>query len=470
MHSTETTWVQETLGHAQLGDRRRTARLVKIATAVARRPSGVLLHAMPTSAEREAAYRFVESKHIRVDAIAGAIFEAGALRAREHARVVVAVDQATLSITDRSNTKGLGRTGGRKSTSRRGLEVMSGIAIAPGREVLGLVGQAWHARSDAGSPPRKQDLRPIEARESGLWMRCIRGAIDMLQKHAPTTRAWFQLDRGADVNHVLQALHEQKADFTVRSVHARRLVSGPRLHDAARRSPLLGRVQTTIVDSHAPAGIARLRTAVLALRARPVSMPMHNVHGTRRGTLDLHIVHVREVTRSRRGRGLEWFLLTNVAASSLEAAHEVVEAYRHRWVIEEFHRAWKRGLCDVESSQLRSAAAFQRWATILAAVAQRAERLKTLSRRSPEQSALVELTRHELDAVFLLTKTYLKKQAPPPGAEISLGEAVEMIAFIGHYTGRKNSGGPPGATVIGRGLERVLVAAAILEAVATRSG
>lgn len=468
--SAERTWAWETFGAAELGDARRTSRLVMIAASVAQSPSGVLLRAFPTNAEREAAYRFVESDHVSVDAIGVALFGATAARCAEHGRVVVALDQSTVSITDLAAKKaGLGRTGGRKDAGRRGFEVMSGLAVTPKGEVLGLVGQAWYARPDTKSPPRKQDERPCEERESGLWARCAAGACEALKKHAPNTRPWFQLDRGADVNHVLEALHGMDVDFTVRSAHARRLTSSIALHDEVKRSKPLGRVRTVIVDSHAPAGKPRGRAVELALRARRVKLRMSNVHGTPYGELELTAVHVREVSRSR-GEKLDWLLLTSVDVHTVADAHNVVDSYRRRWVVEEFHRAWKSGVCDVERSQLRSADAFKRWATILAAVATRAERLKTIARTNPDMRALEELSRDELDAVFALTEAILKKKAPAPGTEISIGEAVEMIAFLGHYTGRKNSGGPPGATVIGRGLERVAIGVALLQAMRQRSG
>jgi hypothetical protein len=43
----------------------------------------------------------------------------------------------------------------------------------------------------------------------------------------------------------------------------------------------------------------------------------------------------------------------------------------------------------------------------------------------------------------------------------ALGDIVHLVALLGGYTG-KSSGGPPGPTVIGRGLEKVAVAAETL--------
>ncbi len=45
----------------------------------------------------------------------------------------------------------------------------------------------------------------------------------------------------------------------------------------------------------------------------------------------------------------------------------------------------------------------------------------------------------------------------------TIAEATLWIAEFGGYTG-KSSGGPPGSITIGRGLERLLIAAEVLEA------
>ena len=107
---------------------------------------------------------------------------------------------------------------------------------------------------------------------------------------------------------------------------------------------------------------------------------------------------------------------------------------------------------------MRSLSALKRWATILAVVATRIERLKQLSREQPELDALKEFSRAELDAAIVLSET--KKLSP--GDPLTLNEAVRLVAYVGGYMNRK-SDGPPGSITIRRGLERVTPAAMILE-------
>ena len=135
---------------------------------------------------------------------------------------------------------------------------------------------------------------------------------------------------------------------------------------------------------------------------------------------------------------------------SFDDARAVIDGYASRWKIEDFHRAWKSGICNVEDSQLRSRDGILKWATILATVAARAIRLTYLAREKPETPATDELSRDEIDAAIAL----LMPKGIKLGAEPTLVQAVRWIADLGGYTG-KSSGGPPGPTVISRGLQQV---------------
>jgi hypothetical protein len=52
-------WAIETFGAAELGDPRRTDRLIKVASALAENPSASLPHASQTWGETQGAYRFL---------------------------------------------------------------------------------------------------------------------------------------------------------------------------------------------------------------------------------------------------------------------------------------------------------------------------------------------------------------------------------------------------------------------------
>jgi Transposase Tn5 dimerisation domain len=126
------------------------------------------------------------------------------------------------------------------------------------------------------------------------------------------------------------------------------------------------------------------------------------------------------------------------------------------WWIEDFHRTWKRGHCNVEDTQLRTTERVIRWATMLATVATRVERLKHLARTQPDAPATIELSALELEALRAAKHKIKSRVETIPDGVPSIAQAVRWIADLGGYTG-KSSGGPPGSTTIGRGLERLLI-------------
>lgn len=159
----------------------------------------------------------------------------------------------------------------------------------------------------------------------------------------------------------------------------------------------------------------------------------------------------------------DWLLLTNRPVSSVGEIRQVVLGYAQRWRIEDFHRTWKSGTCGVEENQLQSVEAVKKWATILAAVAVRVERLKLLSRREPERPATEEFSALELRALLLLRFGRSGKKKYADATVPTLGDATTWLAQIGGYTG-KSSGGPPGSVVLARGLQELAVAVRTLEA------
>src|SRR5262249_604755 len=133
---------------------------------------------------------------------------------------------------------------------------------------------------------------------------------------------------------------------------------------------------------------------------------------------------------------LRWILLTNRRVEILEDALQIVGAYSLRWRVEDFHKAWKSGACNIEASQLRSREHFVKWATISAAVAARIERIKHLSRTVPERPATDEFSRDEIDATILLRR----EETPVRynlGDVPTLGEVTRWIADLGGYMGSK---------------------------------
>jgi|HubBroStandDraft_1064217.scaffolds.fasta_scaffold73442_1 hypothetical protein len=444
-------WAYEEFGHADLGDARRTARLVRMAASLAETPGGRVPEVFRSSAEQQAAYDFLSNSNVRADDLLAATQEATARRCEKEDWVHVVIDGTSLRLTDVDRAKGFGAVGSTRNGAS-GLKVVHAYAVSPKRVPLGLLNQQWWAR------PRRRKrhdchLRPLEEKETVHWVRSIQQASSALR--AVASRAWFQLDREGDRYWTLKTLHDSGEWFTVRSTYAHRFVYAgtlrrpQRLRDVARKGKLRGVLQMDLRERPG----RKPRTARLLVRTAMVVLDMMEKHTDERLALPLHVVDVREIGRRPWGEEpLHWRLLTNRPIVTREQVDAIVEGYAERWKIEELHRVWKSGACRVEDTQLRSAARVIKWAILSAATAARIERLRMLARTEPETSSQVELTEHEIRALILLKRKYAKRIEVIPDDTPSIGDAVRWLAQLGGHAGHRSSG-PPGAVTIRRGLE-----------------
>lgn len=448
-------WATETFGTADLGDRRLNRRLVDIAATAAAHPSGKVTTTMQTSAQKEGAFRFLENQRVDSQALTDSMGRGTAVKAAAQAQIYVPVDQTDLTFVDRKGVRGLGPDNAKMSKSLRTTQVMNALALDDRGIPIGLLDQQWWLRSEEDSPHWKEDKRPPEERESYYWVRSVEACDERLAQLGKGCRAWYLIDRGADVAAFLKPSVEQGRLFTVRAAQNRVIKDGRgrkrKLFSTLSRQPVAGSFSVSI-----PPGPERLaRTAECQVRF----LPKARVKLGRHDYFELSAVFVREVGHVPEGQErIEWRLLTSATVSDFNSAMQVVDGYTLRWRVEEFHRTWKSGGCNVEQSQLRSFEAIRRWATILAAVAARVERLKRLSRETPDVDALTEVSQAEID----LAIAYTEDKRFKPGDKMNLREAVRLIAMVGGYMGR-NSDGPPGSTTIRRGLERLAPAVKAME-------
>ena len=446
-------WARDTFGGAVLGDVRRTERLVAMAAAAANNPAGKVTQVFSSSAAREGAFRLLENGDVPSARVSDAVFDASAQMCVDEAYVFVPVDATSLTLSDRKKRRELGRVGPAFPT--RGLHVMSALAVDSEGATVGLIEQCWWARTGKVREKKCRSYsRHFRKKETRHWVDVLNASEQRMRESAPQCRAWYQLDRGADCWPVLQLAIREKLLITVRSAYDRRLLGpdGGRLYlrHFLKQQPILGHY--TI---HVPAGPKRrARIARIAVRAAPVTVDARVTVGNRRHFMPFNAVFAQEVDYRGKDR-ISWILLTTAPAKTFVEARLVIAGYAARWKVEEFHRAWKTGLCRVEDNQLQSRSAILKWATILAAVAARALRLAKLIRTTPDIPAGDEFTEYEIDAAFLLLKKKRDRRR-----QLSLAQVLDLVADIGGFTHKYDRAYPlPGPTVLGRGLERVRILA-----------
>jgi hypothetical protein len=455
--SEEELWAEEQFGCAPLGDARRTSRLVRMMAGAAKNPAGKLSEVY-AARELDAAYDFVESESVAVSQLERVVGQATSRECAKQ-RIRVAVDGSSLSLTPRSigMRKGFGPVGPIKA-GWRGLKVINALAMDDDGVPLGVLAQSWWARPEAPRRTLKQSKRdrvrkkPRE-KETGRWLEVIERSAERLQ--ACEALGWFQLDREADAWPLLRSLAASGHWFTVRSSWDRRLAGiGDRQYLRAHMATArpLGHYEVDVPERDG----RQARSARMIIHAAEVTLLLREKkNGQKPRPMSVRVVWTHEDGTTPAGeKPLDWMLLTNAPIESLQAARDIVAGYTMRWRIEEFHRTWKTGTCDVESTQLRSRNAVIRWATILSVIAARVERIKRLGREHPDRPATDELSAVEIEVLIALKRRIKKRSEEIPDATPTISQAARWLADLGGYTG-KSSGGPPGSITIRRGFERV---------------
>ncbi len=459
-------WALEEFGGAKIADPRWRRRLVRVAARAARRPAGRVTETFASSAERQGAYGLLESDAVGPDDVGQAMVEACARRSAGQPFVFCAVDGTSVSLTDSDLKKGFGPIGSRAGGGR-GLKVMNAMVLSADGVPLGISSQRYWVRADKRRREHRHELRPDE-KETKHWLDAMKQTREVMAQHAPSTRCWFQLDREGDAWPMLKEAGLDEHWFTIRACRKRWVFQpdGTRI-DVWR---LLSRqpTKTTYLLDVRAAGRRKGRTANMVVRACKVTLCIRDKRTNEVTDLAINVVQAFEDGTTPAGeKPIQWTLLTNRPIEGIKDITDVIEGYSMRWRIEELHRTWKSGACSVEDNQLRSASAAIKWATILMAVAARIERIKQLSREQPELPATDEFTPAEIKAAALLylgerAKAKLKAGPAPTVAEVTL-----WIAYLGGYTGKTSSGGPPGSITISRGLREVRAAARAIEVLAS---
>ena len=284
-----------------------------------------------------------------------------------------------------------------------------------------------------------------------MWLDVLHDSQQSLVREAPQTAPWFQLDRGGDCGKVILHAIDLGALFTIRAAQDRQVMDAEqyrklRLWARMRSEPAQALYLLEVLGS----STRKERSALMALRFCPLTLKLRTEEGIVVNT-PLWAVHVKEIGSAPLGESaIEWLLLTNYPVETESAARQVVFGYSQRWRIEQFHKTWKTEGCHVEDSQLQSVEAVCKWATVLASVAMRIQRIVYLSRQQPELPADTEFSRAEIDATILLRRPKGFRKGDLP----SLGEVARWLADLGGYTG-PSSGGPFGAKVLARGLDYI---------------
>jgi hypothetical protein len=451
--------VEEEFACAQLGDERRRKRLQALARRWSEVPSQSVLRSSRTSADAEAAYRFLNNDGFTYAAIVEAHVEQTYDRMCEEPTVIVAHDTTEVEYQGEAAREGLGPLRGRD----QGFLAHVALAIAGdgSRRPLGVASFSPWVRKGLGASKRNGKrltgaaYAKLPGRESERWAQ----AVDEVALRARDTSLVHVMDREADAYPLLVKLAANHHRFVVRMCKDRTVRSEDedtteRLKQAIAKVPGLVELDVPVgkrAASKSPRknktfGPRNARVAKLEFAATTLDLKRPRYLSEEPEWLTLNVVHVREVGAPAGAEPVEWLLATTEPVETAEQVRKTVEIYRSRWIIEEYFKALKTG-CAIEKRQHESLDALLKVVAICLPVAWRMLLLRTLARRAPDTSASSALTPTQIDVLRACSPIKLPAR---PNAR----QAFEALAQLG---GHHKSNGDPGWIVLGRAMEHLLI-------------
>jgi hypothetical protein len=435
-------------GAAQLGDVRRTGRLIQAADAIVKHPGGTLPHKLPDPYELDALYRLANRKEVTHEAVLEPHRQRTLrLMAQADGPVLLIHDTTELDYTSLTSLTGLGQIGNGRG---RGYECHNTLAVhVATRAVLGLANQILARRDTVAKGETRQAARARQTRESRLWRRGSEAVGP-----APEGATWVDVcDRNADVFEYITYKHKTSGHYIVRSQHDRLctvLIDGvPRrrkLHGHARaREPLGGRYVSVAARDGGPARRAKVLIAAGSVELVAPRQPRGD-HGPE--PVPLRVVIVREVEPPPGVQPLEWLLLTDRPAGDLAEAGEVADWYAYRPIVEELHKGMKTG-CGIETLQFTTEAAMQPMIALLSVVAVFLLGLRDAAR---DPATAAEPATQFVPVIY--AEVLCSWRHGERRAGWTIREFYWALGRLGGHQNRRN-GPPPGWLVLSRGWTRL---------------
>lgn len=424
-------WAEFTFSRCNLGDKRRTNRLIKILGSITGRINQSIVKSCSTEAEIEGTYRLIRNDYIAPEAIAEGGFEATAELAGNSETLLAIEDSTTLGF-QHSVREELGSIASHPDAKTQGFIVHSVMLYDPQKQqTLGLIEQKRWIRdnNEFGKKVNRKKI-PYEQKESYKWVEASQAVAKRLKdQHQHCISV---CDREADVIEYLNYKHQHQQRFLVRAKSNRCLETGELLFDYIGALKEAGKY--TI---HVPQRGGRpARKAHLSLRFAPVQIlpPVPK----RKEIAPFQLTAILCEENSTDDSALKWILLTSEPVKTSEEARQIVSYYEARWKIEDFHKVWKTGGTNVEGLRLQTADNIERMAVILAFAAMRVFQLKEHGDSETLSQEPCSVCMPELYWKILFKKTAPKKRLPksPP----NMKWAYHAIGKLGGWRDSKRTG------------------------------
>jgi len=316
------------------------------------------------------------------------------------------------------------------------------LAVTPGGGLLGVLDQKFVMRGEKHSKKETRKQRASRWKESDLWLEAV---LDVGQP-PPGCRFVHVCDRGADDLRLLNLCSEQGVGFVVRARQDRWVNDqSAKLWDHMQSLPVAGQTVAQIGTQRNGLGkvTRRGRSATLSVRYATLQLDKPvNLRGKGKDALTVNVVYLQELNPPEGDEPVDWMLLTSEPVTSLQEALVIVEHYRVRWVIEEWHRAVKEG-CRLEHSQLTERSALLRLTAVVSVVGVRLIQLRDLA-DNPTSADQPQHLQQLVPPLWIQIVAALAKLAPE---QLTPRQFWQTIARRGGWIGRRSDGRPGWKTI-----------------------
>jgi hypothetical protein len=439
-------WAQTEFALAELGDRRRTQRLVNMATTLAQTPTGTLPQAFPDWKDLKAAYRLMDHLEFGPDEIQQPHRQRTLEACRQPGEYLLIEDTTELDYSSHRHAQQLGFIGNGRG---RGILLHSTLAVhiqawdleqKPEGLAVGLLHQKSWIRTQSGLRRQNWRQRLLRPRESERWAE----VLDPLGPVPPGCQWIYLADREADFYEPIQRCRRNGEDFIIRAYRDRKLADADQhLFAVLEAAPVRGELTVRLRGRRGEPN----REAVVSLRSCRVKLqgPWRR-HG-RQEDVEVNVVEARELCPPEGVEALHWILLTSLPCNRLVELKRIVARYQTRWWIEQYHKALKSG-AGVEESQLERGFRIENLVAVLAIVAVRLVNTQWLARNRPHEP--VEPESFGASALEILSAKY----STPKGGWTNQ-TVLLAVARLGGFLARKHDG-MPGWQTIWRGWSKLL--------------
>ncbi|WP_339745396.1 IS4 family transposase [uncultured Rubinisphaera sp.] len=463
-------WVMNEMQTVDLRDKRLERRLVNLLDTLSQASTASIPAACHNRAEMVAAYRFFDNDKVGFEDVLAPHIEATYQRVAQQSVVLLVQDTTELDLTrPHSEMEGAGPLhNGRRCGA---LMHLLHAFTSDGTPLGTMSAEAWtrEAKTDqskvkrGSSEKRLQCKRkPFEEKESVRWLQTAEHCAE-IKYDCPETQLIMLADRESDITQVLNYCSCQTDfDWIIRADGDRVLNKSSAtqpsvsMRDALRKTKPLYQ-QSLAVRSRESWGspTVKHRPGKADRPARVVNVAVHFSEVTlndprpgRRDGLTVNTLLVREVKPPKDVQPIEWVLLTSLCVDTREQAEQLIGYYLQRWMIELFFKVLKSG-CKIESRRFEHIDSFLPSLALYLIIAWRSLYVCRVSRTHSDVSCELIYRESEWKSVWQVVRRTLPPKQPP-----NLLEMTRIVAELGGYVNRKDTG-PPGPQSMWLGLQQM---------------